>query len=162
MNITLIGMAGSGKSAIGKELALQLDFSFYDLDQMIEARLEKKLQQVLDDYGDDAFIALEASEVQNLKKIDKSVLAPGGSIVYSGDAMRFLKNISKIIFLDTPFEEISQRIDPSGRGIVGLKQKTLRQLYDERRPLYQKYADIRINTVGLTPDKIVSIIKANL
>ena len=149
MNITLIGMAGVGKSLIGKVLAKRLGYSFIDTDRIIEKNARMKLQAILDRYGKDRFLKLEERTVLNLTLKDRSVVSPGGSIVYSPKAMRFLKRHSVVVFLDAPFGSIDSWIaDKTTRGIIGLKRKGLRDLYRERRPLYGKFADMTVRLRG--------------
>jgi len=144
-NITLIGMAGAGKSAVGKELAARLVCDFIDVDDIIQKKTGLKLQQILDDSGDDGFLVIEEKAVLELGEVDKCVISPGGSVAYSAAAMEFLKEISTVIFLNTPLESIEGRLsDKEARGIVGFREKSLRALYDERLDLYRKYQDIEI------------------
>ncbi|HIH39241.1 TPA: shikimate kinase [Candidatus Woesearchaeota archaeon] len=161
MNITLIGMAGAGKTTLGKELAGKLGYIFLDVDELIERKTKLKLQQVIDRYGDSDFIKIEEETVLNLKDIDNHVISPGGSVIYSRKAMEFLKKISKLVFLDAPFDIISKRIvNKESRGIVGLKNKDLLSLFNERRHLYEKYADIVIDiSKDFNIDYLVSMIK---
>jgi shikimate kinase len=146
-NITLIGMAGAGKSAIGKALAARLGYGFIDIDEVIEEKTGLKLQQILDDSGDDAFLDIEEKAVLELGEMDECVISPGGSVAYSAAAMNFLKKNSVVVFLNAPFESIEERLsDKEARGIVGFKEKSLKTLYRERQNLYRTYGDIEIET----------------
>ncbi|MFH1062607.1 MAG: shikimate kinase [Candidatus Omnitrophota bacterium] len=145
MNITLIGMPGVGKSSIGKQLAKSLQFTFLDSDHIIEKTAKMSLQQIIDLDGEAAFLDLEKKTIINLGDIDNYVLCPGGSVVYSDEAMLFLKKHSLIVFLDKKLENIKAQIpDIAMRGIIGLKGMSLQDLYIQRRPLYEKYADISL------------------
>ena len=145
MNITLIGMAGAGKSIIGKRLATRLGYQFIDPDEIIEKKMNLGLQQIIDQFGEGCFLEIEEQAVLDLGPVDHLVISPGGSVVYSEKAMRFLKESSAVIFLDAPFESIQRHIpDQSRRGIIGLKKKDLKTLFRERQSLYQKYSDITI------------------
>jgi shikimate kinase len=162
MNVTLIGMPGSGKSAIGKLLAKTLDFSFVDPDKLLEQQFEKPLQEVLTMLGEEDFLRAEADlSVDALLHTKDVVLATGGSIVYSTDAMREIAARSVIVYLSAPFEEIERRVGTTPRGIVGLDKHTLRELYDERTPLYEQWAGVTIDATR-SPDKVVSDIFAHL
>ena len=142
-NITLIGMAGAGKSAIGKELAAMLSYRFVDIDEIIEEEAGLKLQQILDDSGEDKFLDIEERTILELGKVDKCVISPGGSVVYSAKAMKFLKENSVVLFLNAPFESIEKRLtNKEVRGIVGFKKRTLNTLHKERLILYRTYKDI--------------------
>lgn len=143
MNITLIGMAGAGKSVIGKELANRLGYSFIDIDTVIEDKYKNKIQTLIDDLGDEKVLEIEREEIMNINS-ENSVISPGGSVIYVSEAMEHLKSISKIIYLEVPLEVILQRIYQKSRGIVGIKEKSLQEIFDERVSLYKKYADIVI------------------
>jgi shikimate kinase len=145
MNITLIGMAGVGKSSIGQEMARRLSFEFIDVDERIENRFHLTLQEIVDQLGEQRFLHVEEQAVLGLGSIGCCVVSPGGSVVYSDRAMDFLKANSRVIFLDASFESIQKRIhNESTRGIIGLKRRELKDLYRERRPLYQKHAELTI------------------
>jgi len=145
MNITLIGMPGSGKSSVGRELAERLDYNFFDIDEIIEEKTGLRLQQIIDKFGDEEFLKIEEKAILELGELEDSVIAPGGSIIYCTEAMKFLKRISTIVFLNSSFKNIQRRLaNRDARGIVGLKKKDLRTLFDERMILYKKYADIEV------------------
>lgn len=145
MNITLIGMAGVGKSVIGKKLAEKLHYNFIDIDEIIEKKLNLKLQEIIDKFGEPNFLKIEEETILKLGKFYNSVISPGGSAIYSINAMNFLKNNSTIIFLNASSESIKNRIvNQSTRGIIGIKEKNFEILFHERIPLYKKYAKITI------------------
>lgn len=145
MNITLIGMAGAGKSTIGKALAQRLDYTFIDIDCLIMDKAGMTLQELIDKQGDLTFIKFEEEAILKLENIEECIIAPGGSVVYSEKAMEHLQEVSKIIFLDAPFRSIVKRIrNTRNRGIVGLRDRSLKELFEERVILYKKYADFTI------------------
>lgn len=149
MNITLIGMAGVGKSTIGRALAKRLGCTFIDVDSLIKEKTCMSLQALIDTRGDSALIRLEEEAVLSLELRRDSIISPGGSVVYSEKAMNFLKENSTIIFLDAPFRRIIKRIrNPGKRGLVGFKDRSLRELFEERLVLYRKYADITVRVEG--------------
>ena len=153
-SIVLIGMAGVGKSTVGISVAEALGFNFIDLDDYILEKDGKTVQEIIDDEGEEAFLQLEK---RRMYKIDltRGVVAPGGSIIYHSDLMEYLKQYSTLVYLDDSFENIEERITSmSTRGIVGLRNKSLRQIYDERRPLYSRYADITINCQDKSQDQL--------
>jgi shikimate kinase len=156
MNITLIGMSGVGKSRIGQLLAEKLHYSFIDIDRVMEKNSGKKLQELIDCLGDAKFIETEEDAILSIEKVSDTVISPGGSAIYSERAMNFLKGTSTVVFLNAPLEEIKRRTpDFSQRGIVGLKEKGLERLFDERLPLYKGYADITINIENLSDSQII-------
>ncbi|HSB04633.1 MAG TPA: shikimate kinase [Thermodesulfobacteriota bacterium] len=145
MNITLIGMAGVGKSFIGQELATILHYAFIDIDELIEKQFNQTLQEIVDRFGEQRFLKIEEQAILGLGEIDRCVISPGGSAIYSVKAMEFLRKNSIVLFLDASFESIKNRVhNESTRGIIGLKKRKLRDLYRERKPLYQKYAGMTI------------------
>lgn len=143
--IVLIGMAGVGKSTIGLALAEALGFKFTDLDEYIREKDGRTVQQIIDSCGEKVLIRLEKERMLELD-IKNRVIAPGGSIVYNSRLMDYLKKQALPVYIDDSFENISSRVhNAPSRGIVGLRSKSLRQIYDERRPLYSKYADIIVS-----------------
>ena len=149
MNITLIGMAGAGKSTIGRVLAKPLGYNFIDVDLLIKENTGMPLQALIDKQGDLALIKFEEEAILRLNQVDNCVISPGGSVVYSENTMQHLKEISKIIFLNAPFRIIIRRLpNARKRGIVGLRDRSLKELFEERMILYQKYADYSIKLKG--------------
>jgi len=156
MNVTLIGMSGVGKSHIGALLAERLNYRFIDVDRVIEEAQHAKVRDLVDDLGDAKFLELEENAVLGLGEVCNSVIASGGSSVYSEQVMAFLKGISKVVFLDASLEEIKRHTaDFSGRGIVGLKQRGLEVVFSERQPLYRRYADVTVDVTGLSDEAVV-------
>ncbi len=148
MNLTLIGMPGVGKSRVGKALANGLSYSFLDIDLMIEQQQGKTLQEIINDVGEEAFLDSEEKIIVSLSPTN-AIISPGGSVIYSSPAMDHLKDISTVIYLSAPYKTIEKNIlNLETRGIIGLKEKGLLGLYNERVPLYEKYADIRIDVRG--------------
>ncbi len=144
MVIVLIGMPGCGKSCMGRALAGKLKMKLVDTDKLIIQRYGKKLQEIIDESGLDEFRRIEEETLLSIEG-DNLIISTGGSAVYSEAAMRHLKSIGKIFYLYCSFETIKERVgDFSKRGIVLNPGQTLMDLYNERAPLYRKYADITI------------------
>lgn len=161
MNITLIGMPGAGKSLIGKEVALRLNLRLIDTDELIRQRTGLSLGETLARLGDELFIQLEENVVLQLGNFDNCVVSPGGSVIYSPKAMDFLKRRSVVVFLNVPVEVIHDGVEPQ-RGVVRLRDKSLKDLFNERLPLYKKYANQTIlanRDVRLVVEEIVRVIK---
>ncbi len=157
MNITLIGMSGVGKSIIGRELARKLGCNFIEVDEIIEKNNKLKLKQIIDRFGNDKFLEIEERTILELK-INDCVIAPGGSVVYSKRAMKFLKEKCIVAFLNDSLENIKKRVnDFSSRGIIGL-EKGLEKLFNERLPLYNHYADIAIDVSDFNVESIAKSI----
>jgi len=159
MNITLIGMSGVGKSRIGRLLSRKLNYDYLDIDRLIEQRNNKKLQELIDCLGDEKFLKLEENAILSIGITNNSVISPGGSGIYSQRAMNFLKGISTIVFLNASLQEIKTRAGNfSKRGIVGLKEKGLEKLFEERLPFYKRYADITVDIEDFDAELIASMI----
>ena len=155
-NITLIGMPGSGKSTHGKFLAKELNFDFIDGDDYIEEKEQMSLQQIIDSKEDQGFLDIEEKRLLEILSGERYVFAPGGSVIYLGKLMDVIKSSSVVVFLNEPFQVIKKRLtDKKAERIIGLKKKTLEELYAERNPLYIKYADITIDCLDKSTDKIV-------
>jgi shikimate kinase len=158
MNVVLIGMSGVGKSRIGKLLAIKLSYSFIDIDKVMEHDCHKKIQEIINTLGDAKFLELEEKTILTFGRPYNTVISPGGSVIYSEKAMNHLKGIGKILFLNAPLKEIRSRTpDFSARGIVGLKGKSVEALFEERLPLYRKYADITIDLQHYSDETIVDL-----
>ena len=140
-SITLIGMAGAGKSTIGIKLAKLLEFNFLDGDTMIEEKINQSIQSFLDHHGGKEFTKIEEEILLSID-LNKTVLATGGSAVLSDTAMNYLKKESEVIFLDVSYKNISERIlNLSERGLVRESNQSLQDTYNQRLNLYKKYAD---------------------
>ncbi|MDG6244636.1 MAG: shikimate kinase [Methanolobus sp.] len=145
MTITLIGMPGAGKSSVGKALAKRLGKPFIDTDDLIVDASSAPLQDIVDQHGDLALMDIEEQCILRIVPGQDCIISTGGSVVYSKKAMDFLREISTIVFLDVPFQLISRRLSNiDTRGVVGLKDKDLNELYQERSGIYRNYADIII------------------
>lgn len=147
-NIILIGMPGSGKSTVGVVLAKKLGFQFVDSDLVIQEQSGKLLYQLIEGLGEAGFLALE-NEINAGIQADKSVVATGGSAVYGNEAMCHFKEIGTVVYLKLSYEELKERLgDLHKRGVVIREGSSLRELYEERIPLYEKYADIVMDCSG--------------
>ena len=147
-NVILIGMPGSGKSTVGVVLAKKLGYRFIDSDLVIQEKYGKLLYQLIEERGEAGFLMLE-NEINASIPAEGAVIATGGSAVDGKEAMRHFREIGQIVYLKLPFEELEQRLgDLHERGVVLKKGYTLRDLYEERIPLYEKYADITIACEG--------------
>ncbi|TYO99011.1 shikimate kinase [Geothermobacter ehrlichii] len=154
-NIILIGMPGAGKSTVGVVLAKRLGLGFVDTDLLLQQRAGKKLQQIIDQDGTAAFRRLEE---RTLCEFDgcNTVVATGGSAIYSEAAMRHLAAIGTIVFLDVPLGELAQRLhDMQSRGLVIGPGAGLADLYTERLPLYRRWAEITIDGQGKNLEEVV-------
>ncbi len=149
-NLVLIGMPGAGKSTTGVLIAKELGKTFIDADLIIQERESALLQEIIDRVGFEEFLVIEESVLLNLNTVN-SVIAPGGSVVYSEKAVNHLKKKSLFVYLKLDYDEIERRLNNiESRGIVFGEGKGLIDLYEERTVLYEKYADLIIECSGLT------------
>lgn len=161
-NIVLIGMPGVGKSTIGVILAKVLGYQFVDADLVIQQQEGKLLCEIIEEAGTEGFIEVE-NRVNASLKVTHSIVATGGSVVYGDEAMRHLKAIGTIVYLKVPYETLEKRLaDIKGRGVVLKEGQDLKALFDERSPLYEKYADIEISEGSLGVEETVEKIIENL
>lgn len=151
-------MAGAGKSTVGPLLARSLAYGFVDVDDLIEADQQQLLQELVDRHGADWFRRLEEKILLNLE-LRRHVIATGGSAVYSEAGMRHLRESGLVVFLDAPLAVLEARVgDASARGLVRDSGQSFAQLFAERRPLYGRYADIRIDCAGQSSTQICEAI----
>jgi len=161
MNITLIGMSGAGKSHIGKMLAERLGIKLLDIDRDVwEIRYGKPIQEILDERGEDWYVAEEGRLIiESTKGKDGLVISPPGSVVYQPEALKHLKAISTVIYLKVPFETIEERNKNSTpHAVIGLGRKSLRELYDERAKLYEEHAHCVLETEKYNEQQIIDSI----
>lgn len=154
-NIVLIGMPGVGKSTIGVILAKVMGYQFLDADLVIQQQEGRLLREIIEEVGTDGFIQVE-NRVNASLTCSKTIIATGGSVVYGEEAMRHLKEIGTVVYLQVPFAVIEKRLsDIKGRGVVLKDGQTLHDLYMERTPLYEQYADITVSEDGLNVEETV-------
>ncbi len=144
-NIVLIGMPSAGKSTVGVIIAKNLGMNFIDTDVLLQTRQGKLLQEILDAEGTEAFLEIEEEAILSID-CGNTVIATGGSAVYSEKAMEYLKRNGLVIYLHVAMETVNIRLrNLKTRGVVLSKGQTLEDIYRERVPLYEKYADIRLD-----------------
>lgn len=161
-NLILIGMPGCGKSTVGVVLAKALSLDFIDSDLVIQREMGAKLSQLIDQHGDEGFRAIE-NRINAALTAQDSVIATGGSVVYGEEAMRHLKEIGTVIYLKLSCEAIEDRLgDLHARGVTIKPGWTLRDLYNERVPLYEKWADITVDCEQLRLREVVEYICAQV
>ena len=164
-NIVLIGMPGVGKSTIGVILAKILGYQFIDADLVIQERHRKLLKDIIAEKGIDGFIQVE-NEVNYSLNPKNTVIATGGSVVYGKEAMEHLSEIANVVYLQLNLQELTKRLgNLKNRGVVLRDGQTLKDIYDERVPLYEKYADIIVDeyhcTIEQTVEKVIEKLEEN-
>ncbi len=161
-NVVLIGMPGVGKSTLGVVLAKELGFEFVDADLLIQKRENRLLKEIIAEDGVDGFLKIE-NDVNASIETDKTVIATGGSVIYGAEAMAHLKEIGTVVYLKLDYETLDSRLGClKGRGVVLKDGQTLKSLYEERIPLYEKYADIIVDEQGLNLEETLSSVLKSL
>ena len=161
-NIVLIGMPGVGKSTAGVVLAKVLGYEFIDADLIIQQQEGKLLREIIAEVGTDGFIEVE-NRVNSQIEVEKSVIATGGSVVYGKEAMQYLREIGTVVYLKVSYDILEKRLhDIKGRGVVLKDGQDLRGLYEERVPLYEKYADITVCEDNLNVEQTIEKITEQL
>lgn len=154
-NIIFIGMPASGKSTVGVVVAKRLGMDFIDTDLLIQKQENRLLREIIAEQGVDAFLKIE-NQVNRDLDAENAVISPGGSVVYCEEAMRHYQEIGTIIYLKLSFETIQERLkDPKKRGVTLRDGQTLKELYEERIVLFEKYADIVIEEDGLNLEETI-------
>ncbi len=158
-NIILIGMPGSGKTTVGTYLSEFIGYGYIDSDSVIVAREGMRLPEIIEKKGTEAFLDIEA-KVNSEICASRCVIATGGSVIYREKALEALKKIGKVVYLKLSYEEIDRRLgDLKARGVALKEGYTLRDLYNERVPLYEKYADVVVCLDGLTVEESAKAIE---
>ena len=144
-NVVLVGMPGAGKSTLGVLLAKALGYDFVDSDLLVQRRAEQTLAAYIQNYGYAALRGLEAEVIQTLV-LERTVIATGGSAVYSVDAMTHLQALGRIVYLRCPLAVLRQRIEGAeDRGIAAPTGQSLSDIEAERTPLYNGYANLTLD-----------------
>ena len=161
-NIVLVGMPGVGKSTVGVILAKVLGYQFVDADLVIQQQEGKLLCEIIEEVGTEGFIEVE-NRINASLNVTHSIIATGGSVVYGKEAMEHLQSIGRIVYLKVSYETLEKRLaDIKGRGVVLKEGQDLKALFEERSPLYEKYADIEISEGTLGVEQTVEKIIENL
>ena len=154
-NIVLIGMPAVGKSTVGVVVAKRLGYEFVDTDLLIQKQEKRLLKEIIAQEGNDGFLAIENQVTRDLD-VENAVIAPGGSVVYCEEAMEHYKKTGTVVYLKVSYETIDRRIqNAKSRGVVLKEGQTLKDLYEERVCLFEKYADYTICEDGLTIEETI-------
>lgn len=160
MNIILIGMPTSGKSTVGVVLAKIMGMDFLDTDLLIQRETEKRLREIIDAQGTEGFLRIEESVCASLCA-DNTVIATGGSVVFSTEAMENLRKNGTTVYLKIPLAELKKRLqDAKARGVILRDGESIDELYAEREALYSAFADVVVSEEGLTLEETVHAVRA--
>ena len=152
----MTGLPTSGKSTVGVILAKELGYDFVDGDLLIQKRAGKKLAAIMEELGVDGFLKLE-EEIHLELECSRTVIAPGGSVIYGVRGMEHLSSLGTVIYLHLTLETLKSRLhDARNRGVALREGQTIEQLYEERIPLYERYADITVYEEGKNIEQVVS------
>lgn len=157
-NIILIGMPASGKSTVGVLLAKTIGASFVDTDLVLQSRENRLLQDIIDNDGIEVFLDKECSAVLSIEA-KRSVIATGGSVIYREKAMEHLRSLGVIIYLNVSVPELEKRLNNiKTRGVAAEKGKSIDSIFRERASLYEKYANITIDSESFSSEETVNLI----
>lgn len=163
MSIILIGMPGVGKSTIGVILAKELGYDFIDADLVIQRQEGRLLSRILEEDGVEGFLQIENRVCLDLAEREDAVIATGGSAVYGRQAMEKFRERGTILYLDLSLENLKKRLrNLKGRGVVVREGQTLEDIYQERLPLYEQYAMLRVEEDGLSLEETLEAVLALL
>ncbi len=161
-NVILIGMPGAGKSTLGVLLAKALGYRFLDTDLILQAQEGRLLREIIAAEGIDGFLARE-SRVCAALQADRAVIATGGSVVYSPEAMAHLRSLGTVVYLRLGYHALARRLGSlKKRGVVLRPGQTLKTLYEERAPLYARFAHLTVDCGGQSAEQCVARILQRL
>ena len=161
-NIVLIGMPATGKSTVGVILAKLIGFDFVDTDIIIAKEQHRPLPQIVEDDGYDKFIEIEGKAGLSLD-CENTVIATGGSMIFSEPAMKKLSDNGIVVWLDTALDELEKRLEKTFtcRGVATPKAMTVKEIYEMRNPIYDKYSQIKVACSG-TSEEVAENLKEEL
>lgn len=161
-SITLIGMPSAGKSTVGVLLAKRLGYSFLDVDIVIQEKTGKLLKEIIKEQGLSGFMEVE-NRINAEVDAERTVIAPGGSVIYGKEAMENLKALGLVVYLKISYGELERRLgDVVDRGVVLKEGMTLRDLYQERCAYFEAYADVTIDEEGKSLGEVVDELRAEM
>ncbi len=161
-NIILIGMPGAGKSTMGVILAKVMGYRFLDADLLIQEQEKRLLREIIEQEGQEGFIEVE-NRVNASICTENTIIATGGSVIYGAEAMKHLRSIGTVIYIRLSYQTVSERLgNIRQRGVVLKEGQTLYSLYQERCPLYQKYAHLTIDAEGMDTEQLMETILEQL
>lgn len=161
-NIILIGMPAVGKSTVGVVVAKRLGYEFIDTDLLLQKQENRLLKEIIEDEGIDGFLSIE-NQVNRDVQAERTVISPGGSVVYCQEAMEHYKEIGVVVYLRASFDTINNRIrNAKSRGVVLKEGQTLEMLYEERVKLFETYADITIDEDGKNLGETIDLVLENV
>jgi len=155
-------MPASGKSTVGVLLAKRIGFSFVDVDIVIQEKEKRLLKEIIRSEGLQGFLEIE-NRINSELDVDNAIIAPGGSVIFGKEAMKHLKEISLVVYLKISYESLVSRLgDITDRGVVLEEGMNLQDLYHERTPLYEKYADIIIEEDDKSFGEVIDELRSQL
>lgn len=158
MKIYLIGMPGSGKSSLGNKLAEKLNYNFIDMDIYIEQTSGMFIDEIFDAYGEKYFRDLERNVLNDFLNMDNVIIATGGGVIKNKDNKKLMDGIC--LYLDVSIEELENRLSKSDIERPLLKKYSVLELYNQRKELYDFFADYKIDNSNLEKriDKIMEVL----
>lgn len=161
-SVVLIGMPGAGKSTVGVILAKELGFQFIDSDLLIQKQEKRLLKDIIAKEGLEKFIEIE-NKVNCSITEDHSVIATGGSVIYGREAMEHLRKIATVVYIKLPYHTLAERLgNIKQRGVVLKTGQNLKGLFQERCPLYERYAHLIIDADKKNIEEVMELIREEI
>ena len=159
MKIYLIGMPGCGKSTLGTKLAEKLNYEFIDMDNYIEKKACMFIDEIFEAYGEAYFRELETNTLKEFMDLDNVIISTGGGIIKNKKHKEIMNGLC--IYLDVPLDVLEQRLNNSDTIRPLLQTKTVYELFDERKDLYDYFSDLKVSNldIDLAINKICEAIK---
>lgn len=162
-NIVFIGFMCSGKSTIGRILAKEIGFEFIDTDQWISQKMNLTVGEIFEAKGEDYFRKLETKTVKYFSEnLNNTVLSTGGGLSIREENIPYLKEIGTVVYLKVSKDTVLERLNPNiDRPLLAVdnKEEIIENLLARRNPLYEKVADVTIDTNNKTIIAIVDEIR---
>ncbi len=144
MNVALIGMPASGKTRVGRELAKLKKMLFIDTDEEIK-KIYGDIKGIFEEKGEEFFREIESDVVKKISEVDNAVISTGGGVILKEDNMSALKKNSVVVYLFVSPKTVFGRTKRITRPVVGDLQSA-KKLYEKRSALYEKYADLKVDS----------------
>lgn len=155
MNIILIGFMGSGKSEVGHKLAQRLKMNYIDCDEIIEKSQKRSISEIFKTDGEEHFRNLETEVIRTLEDYDGFVISTGGGMILREENVRMLKEIGPLVLLWADKDVVCKRLAKAENRplLEGDREKRIKEILEFRTPIYNRVADLKVDTSRLSVDE---------
>lgn len=158
-NIYLIGMMGCGKTTVGIKLADKLHLNFFDLDAVIEKQAEMSIPEIFQQFGEAYFRKLEQRGLLKVSKQSNSVVSCGGGIVLNQENIDVMRNTGTIVYINRSIDTIIKNVDHSQRPLLKNAEHKAKEIFKQRKALYEKSCDFMVNNNTTVEDAVLEIMQ---